>query len=104
MWPEPPADDRAVLGLDERVVVRVAGPGLGEGGDVELVEQVGDLAVDVLGAVVGVEGLDGEGEGGDEVLQHEDHEVLGDAWDGANVLELCDFVDHVDQVDALLAA
>ena len=26
---EPPADDGAVLGLDERVVVRVAGPGLG---------------------------------------------------------------------------
>ena len=101
---EPPADNAAGLGLDERVVVRVAGPGLGEGGDVELVEQVGDLAVDVLASVVGVEGLDGEGEGGDKVLQHEDHEVLGDARHGAKVLELRDFVDDVDEVDALLAA
>ena len=70
----------------------------------ELVEQVGDLAVDVLASVVGVEGLDGEGEGGDEVLQHGDHEVLGDARHGAKVLELRDFVDDVDEVDALLAA
>ena len=101
---EPPADDGAVFGFDERVVVRVAGSGLREGGDVELVEQVGDLAVDVLASVVGVEGLDGEGEGegGDEVLQHEDHEVLGDARQGAKVLELRDFVDDVDEVDALL--
>ena len=69
----------------------------------ELVEEVGDLAVDVLASVVGVEGLDGEGEGGDEVLQHEHHEVLGDARHGAKVLELRDFVDDVDEVDALFA-
>ena len=56
---EPLAHDAAVLGLDEGVVVAVAGPGLREGADVELVEQVGDLAVDVLASVVGVEGLDG---------------------------------------------
>ena len=46
----------------------------------------------------------GEGEGGDEVLQHEHHEVLGDARHGAKVLELRDFVDDVDEVDALFAA
>ena len=69
----------------------------------EPVEQVRDLAVDVLGAVVGVEGLDGEGKGGDEVLQHGDHEVLGDARDGSKVLELRDFVDDVDDVGALEA-
>ena len=69
----------------------------------EPVEQVGDLAVDVLGAVVGVEGLDGEGKGGDEVLQHGDHELLGDARDGSKVLELRDFVDDVDDVGALAA-
>ena len=69
----------------------------------EVVEQVGDVAVDVLASVVGVEGLDGEGEGGEEVLQHEDHEVLGDARHGAKVLELRDFVDDVEDVDALLA-
>ena len=45
----------------------------------ELVEEVGDLVVDVLASVVGVEGLDGEGEGGDEVLQHEHHDVAGPA-------------------------
>ena len=61
--------------------------------------QVGDLAVDVLGPVVGVEGLDGEVGGGEELLQHENHEVPGDAGHGAKVLELRDFVDGVDNVD-----
>ena len=103
MWPshlrtmEPFLDSTRALSFERR------GRDLGESGDVEPVEQVGDLAVDVLGAVVGVEGLDGEGEGGDEVLRHEDHEVLGDARDGSKVLELCDFVDDVDDVGALAA-
>ena len=101
---EPLPDDAAVLGLDERVVVAVAGPGLGEGGDVELVEQIGDEAVDVLAAVVGVEGVDGEGEGGEQGFEARDEEVLGDARHGAKVLELRDFVDDVDEVDPLLAA
>ena len=69
----------------------------------ESAEQVGDFAVDVLRAVVGVEGLDGEGEGGDEVLQHGDHEVLADARNGSKVLELRDFVDHVDHAGPLPA-
>ena len=70
----------------------------------ELVEEVGDEAVDVLASVVGVEGLDGEGEGGDEGFEARDEEVLGDAGYGAKVLELRDFVDDVDEADALLAA
>ena len=39
---EPFADDAAVLGLDERAVVRLAGPGLREGVDVKVVEKVGE--------------------------------------------------------------
>ena len=81
-----------------------AGPGLGEGGDVEAVEQVRDFAVDVLGAVVGVEGLAGEGESGVEGLEDGEHELLGDAADGSKVLELRDFVNDVDDVGAILPA
>ena len=44
-----------------------------------------------------------KGEGGDEVFQYGDHELLGDAADGSKVLELCDFVDDVDDVGALPA-
>ena len=69
----------------------------------EPVEQVGDLVVDVLGAVVGVEGLDGEGEGGDEAPEDGDEEVLGDARHGSKVLELRHFVDDVDDVESFLA-
>ena len=101
---EPFADDAAVLGFDECVVVAVSGPGLGEGGDVELVEQVGDEAVDVLASVVGVEGVDGEGEGGEKGFEACDEELPGDARYGSKVLELRDFVDDVDAVDALLPA
>ena len=50
-----------------------------------------------------MEGLDGEGEGGDEVFEDGDHELLGDAADGSKVLELRDFVDDVDDVGALLS-
>ena len=92
MWPSHLRTMLPFLDSTSALSFEWAGPGLGEGGDVELVEQVGDLAVDVLGAVVGVEGLDGEGEGGDEVLQQGDHEVLSDAWDGAKVLEPSHFV------------
>ena len=70
----------------------------------ELVEQIGDEAVDVLAAVVGVEGVDGEGEGGEEGFEARDEEVLGDARYGSKVLELRDFVDDVDEVDPLPAA
>ena len=98
---EPLADDAAVLRLDQRVVVGVAGPGLGEDADVELVEQRGHAAVDVFAAVVGVEGVDGEGEGGQQGFEARDEEVVGDARHGSKVLELRDFVDHVDEVDAL---
>ena len=56
------ADDRAVLALDEGVVVATSGAGLGELVDVEGLQQGGDLAVDELRTVVGVESADGEGE------------------------------------------
>ena len=101
---EPLADHAAVLGLDEGVVVGAAGPGLGELADVEFGEEPGDAVVDVLRAVVGVEAGDLEGEGGDEGFELGEEEVLGDAADGAKVLELRDFVDDVDDVDALLSA
>ena len=92
---------RAVLALGQGVVVGLAGARLGEFLDVELVEQFGDAMVDVLGAVVAVEAVDGEGEGLDEVLQDGEEEALADALDGADKLELGDFVDGVDEVEAL---
>ncbi|WP_420635202.1 hypothetical protein [Candidatus Palauibacter sp.] len=100
---EPPSDAGAVPGLDEGVVVGAPWPGLGELGDVELLEHPGDAVVDVLGAVVGVEALDAEGEGRREVFEDGREEVLGDADDGADVLELGDPVDDVERVQALLA-
>ena len=54
------AHDVAILALDEGVVVAVPGPRLGEL-DVQLVEQVGDAVVDVLGAVVGMDPLMAKG-------------------------------------------
>ena len=100
---EPPADDVAVLGLDQRAVVGAPGPRFGELTDVELVEQADDAVIDVLGAVVGVEAQNPEGEGGDEGPEHRDQEVFGDAGNGRKLLVLGNFVDHVDDEDSLLA-
>ena len=100
---EPPADDVAVLGLDEGVVVGAPGSRFGELADVELVEQTDDPVVDVLGAVVGMEAQHPEGEGGDESFEHRNQEVFGDPGDGRKLLVLGHFVDRVDDVGPLLA-
>ncbi len=55
------AYDRAVLGLDQGVVVRAPGPRLGELG-VQLVQHLGHSAIDVFAAVIGMHTQDGEGE------------------------------------------
>lgn len=54
------ADDGAVLGLYQAVVVGVAGPALGLL-DAQLVEQPGYGFVEELASVVGVKALDGKG-------------------------------------------
>ena len=101
------AHDRAVLAFCQGVVVAAPGAGLGELLDVGLVEQPGDWVVDLLGAVVGVEPPDGEGEGEDEPFQDGQEETFAIALGGGDELELGDLVDRVDQVqpfDAVPAA
>ena len=99
--PQPPADDVAVLGLHQRVVVRSPGPGLRELLDVQLVQHRRDPVVDVLRPVVGMEPQDAEGERAGERREHGDHEVLGDPGNDRKLLELRHFVDHVDHVDTV---
>ena len=96
------AHDVAVLALDEGVVVAVPGPRLGEL-DVQLVEQVGDVVADVLGAVVGMEPFDHEGKQVDQAFQQRHQEALRDGLRGPHELVLRDLVGHVDQIDALAA-
>ena len=81
----------------------MAGRGLGEDADVELVEEGGHAAVDLLAAVVGEEGPDGVGDGRQQRFEAWDEEVLGDARHSSKVLELHGFVDDVDELDAPLA-
>ena len=99
---EPAAHDVGVLALDEGVVVGVPGAGLGELG-VQLGEQAGDLAVDVLGAVVRVEAHDRKGEQVEQPREHGQQEALRDPRHGADELVLGDLVHRVDQVHALAA-
>ena len=95
------ADDRAVLGLDEGVVVAAAGAGLGELVDVEGLQQVGDLAVDELGTVVGVEPADDEGERPKQAFEDGAEAGRLDTFDRTDELELGDLVDEVEVVEAL---
>ena len=90
-----------VFALGPGVVVGAPGSRLGERADVELVQQCGDLVVDVFGAVVGVKALDDQGIGGDQGFEPGDQEALGEGFDGAEVLILGDFIDGVDGIDAL---
>ena len=95
------AHDGGVFTFHQGIVVGVSGTGLGELTDMELVEQPGDLAVDVLRAVVGVEGQDGEGEALEEGFEYRQQEAFGDALDRADELELGDRIDEVDVVEPL---
>ena len=94
------AHDAGVPALDQGIVVGAARTRAGELG-AQLLQQGGDLAVDVLGAVVGVEPLDHKGEKVQEALQNGDREALRDGLDRAHELVLRDLVDQVDPVDAL---
>ena len=93
--------NRAVLALGQGVVVGTPGPRAGELPDVQLVEQPGDLMVDELRAVVGMEAFDDEGERAKEGFEHREQEVFADALHRSDELELCDLVDQIDVVQAL---
>lgn len=69
------ADHVSVLALHQGVVVAPAGAGLGEL-DAELFQQLGYPPVDVFGAVVGVEVVEGEGEAVHELLQGRDQVIF----------------------------
>ena len=95
------ADDRAVLALDEGVVVAAAGSGLGELVDVEGLQPGGDFVVDELRTVVGVESADVEGERPEQGFEDGGETGRVDALDRADELELGDLVDEVEVVEAL---
>lgn len=93
-------DDHAVLGLDQGIVVAVAGPGLGELG-VELIEQSGHATVDVFAAVIGMDPADAKRKAGKHLFEHGQQERLGDALAAGEDLPLGDAVHGVDVVHAL---
>ena len=95
------AHDGGVFALDEGVVVGLAGAGLGELADMQLVEQRRDPLVDVLGAIVGVESLDWKGIRLEVRFEHGEEKAFGDGLDAADVLVLCDRVDGVDVIHPL---
>ena len=53
--------DSAVFAFDQGIVIAVPGAGFGQF-DQQLVEQFGDVLVDVLGAVIGMESKNDKGE------------------------------------------
>ena len=95
------AHDGGVFALDEGVVVGLAGAGLGELADMQLVEQRRDPLVDVLGAIVGVESLDWKGIRLEARFEHGEEKAFGDGLDAADVLVVCDLVDGVDVIHPL---
>lgn len=94
------AHHRAILGLGQTVVVGMPGPGFGEL-HAQLVEHLGDLVVDVLGAVVGVEAPDHEGEAVEQGLDDRQQEGLADPLAGGYEFPLGDAVHRVDVIDPL---
>ena len=89
------ADDRAVLGLGQAVVVGMAWPILGEFGT-EFVQHLGDLVVDVLRAVVGVKAQDAEREARQQRLDGRQQIGFADFLAGGDQLPLGDAIDGID--------
>jgi hypothetical protein len=59
-----------LLVLNQGIVFTSVGAGFGKFLDLELVVQLGDPMVDILGGIVCVEGADGEGKSEDKVFQN----------------------------------
>ena len=95
------AHHRAVFKLHQGVVIAASGAGFGELLDVQLAQESGHLAIDVFRAVVGMEALDGEGEGGEEGFEDREQEAFADAFYRADELELGDRIDEIDVVEPL---
>ena len=94
------ADDGAVLGFDQSVIVAVAGTAFGLF-DQQLVQQTGDDPVDELAAVVGMETENAERKLPDHGAEHGFQPGFADALGGGHDLPLRDLIDGVDVVDAL---
>ena len=95
------AHHRGVFALHQRVVVAVSWAGFGELLDVQIVQQFGDLSIDVLRAIVRVEAIDYKGKYCDQAAQGRHHETLGYRLYGGHELVLGDRINDVDLVEAL---
>ena len=90
------AHHRGVFALHQRVVVAVSWAGFGELLDVQIVQQFGDLSIDVLRAIVRVEAIDYKGKCCDQAAQGRHHETLGYRLYGGHELVLGDRINDVD--------
>ena len=95
------AHHRGVFALHQRVVVAVSWARFGELLDVQIVQQFGDLSVDVLGAVVRVEAINYKGKCCYQAAQCRHHETLGYRLYGGHELVLGNRINDVDLVQAL---
>ena len=95
------AHHRGVFALHQRVVVAVSWAGFGELLDVQIVQQFGDLSIDVLRAIVRVEAIDYKWKCCDQAAQGRHHETLGYRLYGGHELVLGDRINDVDLVEAL---
>ena len=98
---EPLADDTGILALYEGIIVATASAGLGEVSDVQLVEQFGNVVIDIFATVIGVETEDRKGEGAQHAFKLREQEVLGNILHGTDQLEPGYRVDQIDQVQPL---
>ncbi len=82
------ANHRAVLALDQRVVIAAPRPRPGHRADVQPVQQFHHRMIDELRAVVAVEVDDPERECTEQILQHRNQEALGNRLGRTDELHL----------------
>ncbi len=95
------ADHRAVLALDQRVVIAAPRPRPGHRADVQPVQQPHHRMVDELRAVVAVEVDDLERECAEQILQHRNQKTLRNRLGRTDELHLRHLVYHIDFINAL---
>ena len=94
-------DHRSVFTFDQGIIIGLSSARFGEFNQ-QLLQEFNNVLINVFRAVVGVKAADHKGERFKQIVQGGDQIALTDFFEGEHELELGDFIDGVDVINAFL--